>query len=84
MPGIAGQKGIPSAFAAYAFDLAEAMGVSDQETLDALEWGALLHDVGKIGVSDQSFTSQGRFPKWSGLRCADIRIGRQTWSIFHI
>jgi putative nucleotidyltransferase with HDIG domain len=36
---------------AIAVDIGAVMRVSDQE-LEALEWGGLLHDVGKIGVPD--------------------------------
>jgi putative nucleotidyltransferase with HDIG domain len=35
----------------YAMRLAEEMNL-DEEALSSLRWGALLHDVGKIGVSD--------------------------------
>lgn len=38
--------------AAYALLLADALHVQDQEMREAIEWGALLHDVGKIGVPD--------------------------------
>ncbi len=34
-----------------AMDIGRAMKVSDQD-LEALEWGGLLHDIGKIGVPD--------------------------------
>ncbi len=37
---------------AYALLLADALGIYDAPTRDAIEWGALLHDVGKIGVPD--------------------------------
>jgi putative nucleotidyltransferase with HDIG domain len=36
----------------YALHLARALGLVDQQTLESLKWGALLHDVGKIGVPD--------------------------------
>lgn len=36
----------------FTLKIAEVMGVSDPERLRALEQGALLHDVGKIGISD--------------------------------
>jgi putative nucleotidyltransferase with HDIG domain len=37
---------------AYALTLAGALGIQDAATLESLERGALLHDVGKIGVPD--------------------------------
>ena len=37
-------------------------GVSDRE-LEALEWGGLLHDVGKIGVPDAVLLKQERLSK---------------------
>ncbi|HET6317322.1 MAG TPA: HD domain-containing phosphohydrolase, partial [Chloroflexota bacterium] len=36
----------------YAMQLARALNMANCETLEPLEWGALLHDVGKIGVPD--------------------------------
>lgn len=36
----------------FTLKLAQVMGVTDPELLRALEQGALLHDVGKIGISD--------------------------------
>ncbi len=38
--------------ARYALALARAMGIEDGERLRAIEWGSLLHDVGKIAVPD--------------------------------
>lgn len=37
---------------AYALLLANALNILDPQTREALEWGSLLHDVGKIGVPD--------------------------------
>lgn len=37
---------------AYALLLADALQIRDAATREAIEWGALLHDVGKIGVPD--------------------------------
>lgn len=37
---------------AFTLKLAEALGIADPDMLRALEQGALLHDVGKIGVPD--------------------------------
>jgi putative nucleotidyltransferase with HDIG domain len=42
-----------------AVDMGRVMKVSDAE-LEALEWGGLLHDVGKIGVSDAVLLKQDR------------------------
>lgn len=38
--------------ARYALALARAIGIDDPDRLRAIEWGALLHDVGKIAVPD--------------------------------
>lgn len=38
--------------ARYALALARAMGIEENERLRAIEWGSLLHDVGKIAVPD--------------------------------
>lgn len=43
---------------AYTLALAEAMGV-DEQAHDAIRFGALLHDVGKIGVRDQILLKAG-------------------------
>ena len=42
-----------------AVDIGRVMRVSDAE-LEALEWGGLLHDVGKIGVPDNVLLKQER------------------------
>ncbi len=39
--------------------IAERMGLPEQELLD-IEWGALLHDVGKIGVPDRILLKPGK------------------------
>jgi len=43
-------------------DIGRVMRVSDAE-LEALEWGGLLHDVGKIGVPDNVLLKQERLTK---------------------
>jgi putative nucleotidyltransferase with HDIG domain len=45
-----------------ATDIGRVMRVSDSE-LEALEWGGLLHDVGKIGVPDRVLLKQERLNK---------------------
>lgn len=45
-----------------AVDIGRIMRVSDSE-LEALEWGGLLHDVGKIGVPDNVLLKQERLTK---------------------
>ena len=37
---------------AYALQLADLLRINDPATREAIEWGAMLHDVGKIGVPD--------------------------------
>ena len=43
-------------------DIGRVMRVSDSE-LEALEWGGLLHDVGKIGVPDSVLLKAGKLTK---------------------
>ena len=45
-----------------AMDIGRAMKVSDVE-LEALEWGGLLHDIGKIGVPDSVLLKQERLTR---------------------
>ncbi len=43
----------------YSERLAEQLGVKEPETLQRLRWGALLHDVGKIGLPDAVLRKPG-------------------------
>ena len=43
-------------------DLGEEMGCSEAD-LEALEWGGLLHDIGKIGIPDAILLKQGALTK---------------------
>jgi putative nucleotidyltransferase with HDIG domain len=45
-----------------AMDIGRVMKVSDEE-LEALEWGGLLHDIGKIGVPDSVLLKQDRLTR---------------------
>ncbi|MDA8064409.1 MAG: HD domain-containing protein [Thermaerobacter sp.] len=45
--------------ALYAERLAREMGIDDPEELQRLRWGALLHDVGKMGLSDAVLRKPG-------------------------
>jgi putative nucleotidyltransferase with HDIG domain len=45
-----------------AMDVGRVMKVSDDE-LEALEWGGLLHDIGKIGVPDSVLLKQDRLTR---------------------
>jgi putative nucleotidyltransferase with HDIG domain len=45
-----------------AMDIGRAMKVSDEE-MEALEWGGLLHDIGKIGVPDSVLLKPGRLTR---------------------
>jgi len=47
-------------------DIGRAMKVSEED-LQALEWGGLLHDIGKIGVPDSCCSSR------SGSRATSVR-----------
>src|SRR5688572_3535058 len=43
----------------YAVALAEEIGIRDDRTLQAIEVGALLHDIGKLGVPDSLLAKPG-------------------------
>jgi putative nucleotidyltransferase with HDIG domain len=45
-----------------AMDIGRVMKVSDEE-LEALEWGGLLHDIGKIGVPDSVLLKKARLTR---------------------
>ena len=45
-----------------AIDIGRAMKVGDED-LEALEWGGLLHDIGKIGVPDSVLLKQDRLTR---------------------
>ena len=47
---------------AIAMDIGKAMKCSDDE-MEALEWGGLLHDIGKIGVPDSVLLKQDRLTR---------------------
>jgi putative nucleotidyltransferase with HDIG domain len=50
-----------------AVDIGRVMQLSDSE-LEALEWGGLLHDVGKIGVPDSVLLKQDRLTREERMR----------------
>ncbi|MSP12655.1 MAG: HD domain-containing protein [Chloroflexi bacterium] len=61
--------------AMYTLLLTEALepavpGIKDQEMQEAIEWGALLHDVGKIGVPDAILHKPGKLTEaeWQAMR----------------
>ncbi|MFN3282729.1 MAG: HD-GYP domain-containing protein, partial [Pseudothermotoga sp.] len=43
-----------------AFDLAKELGITDPADLEAIKFGALLHDVGKIGIPEHILNKPGR------------------------
>jgi putative nucleotidyltransferase with HDIG domain len=53
----------------YASYLGKAMGLS-QEELEQLRWGALLHDIGTIGLADQTVSKSGPLTdsEWRQMR----------------
>lgn len=70
--------------ALYAVALAKAMGIRGEE-LKALEWGALLHDVGKMVVPDEILRKSGplteeewlimkQHPGWGYEMLAEVRF----------
>jgi HD-GYP domain-containing protein (c-di-GMP phosphodiesterase class II) len=44
--------------------------ISDRDTLEQVYWGALLHDIGKIGIADAILMKQGRLDaaEWDAMR----------------
>ncbi|MEX2081648.1 MAG: HD domain-containing protein, partial [Dehalococcoidia bacterium] len=52
-------RGHSSRVAAHSYELAQLLGVSDPEELAMLYRGALMHDVGKIGVPDAILRKPG-------------------------
>lgn len=55
---------------AYTLVLADALKIHDPATREAIEWGALLHDVGKIGVPDAILHKPGELTEeeWRVMR----------------
>jgi putative nucleotidyltransferase with HDIG domain len=55
---------------AYALALADALGIMDATQRESLEMGALLHDVGKIGVPDAILLKPGKLTdeEWQLMR----------------
>lgn len=78
----------------YAVALAKAMGVSELERLRAIEWGSLLHDVGKIAVPDAILRKVGplteeewhimrQHASWGYEILADVQFLRPSLEIVH-
>ena len=44
----------------YTLKLAELLNITDKEELKIIEYGALLHDIGKIGIPDQILNKPGK------------------------
>ncbi|HLP45853.1 MAG TPA: HD domain-containing phosphohydrolase [Candidatus Kapabacteria bacterium] len=56
--------------AKYTLKLAELLGWEDQDKLKTLEYGALLHDIGKIGIPDAILRKPGNLTKeeWNVMK----------------
>ncbi len=54
----------------YSLELAELLGWGNKEQLKILEYGALLHDIGKIGIPDSILKKHGELTKeeWEVMR----------------
>ncbi len=54
----------------YSLKLAELMGVSDPSERKVIEYGALLHDIGKIGIPDAILRKPGKLDdaEWEVIR----------------
>jgi len=66
----AATHGHSSRVVAFTMHLAKAMGISDPDRLKAIEQGALLHDVGKIGIADSILRKPGPLDEdeWDEMR----------------
>jgi HD-GYP domain-containing protein (c-di-GMP phosphodiesterase class II) len=66
----AATQGHSNRVVAFTLRLARAMGVTDARRLRAIEQGALLHDVGKIGVADAILRKPGPLDEqeWEEMR----------------
>ena len=47
----------------YAMGLAKLCGIKDQDELNAIETGSLLHDIGKLAIDDYILNKPGRLSK---------------------
>ena len=63
-------RGHSNRVASHSLDLAMTLGMKDQEDLDMIYRGALMHDVGKIGVPDQILRKPGPLTEeeWEFMR----------------
>jgi putative nucleotidyltransferase with HDIG domain len=54
----------------YTLKLAELMGIDDPDILKLLEYGSLLHDIGKIGIPDNILKKPGKLTEqeWDVMR----------------
>jgi putative nucleotidyltransferase with HDIG domain len=54
----------------YTLKLADLMGLKDEDHLKVLEYGALLHDIGKIGIPDAILKKPGKLTaqEWDVMR----------------
>jgi len=54
----------------YTLKLAELMGMHDEQQLKVLEYGSLLHDIGKIGIPDAILKKPGKLTdeEWTVMR----------------
>jgi len=64
--------------ASYALLLAKAHGIDDEEKLNFIYWGGLLHDIGKIGIPDNILLKPGKLnnEEWAVMK-KHVVIGYQ-------
>lgn len=62
----------------YTLKIADMLGIKDKHQLKVLEYGALLHDIGKIGIPDAILRKPGRLTKreWNIMK-THSQIGYQ-------
>jgi putative nucleotidyltransferase with HDIG domain len=58
----------------YTLELANILGIQDKQTLKELEYGALLHDIGKIGIPDAILRKAGELTveEWAIMKTHPI------------
>ncbi|MCK5058984.1 MAG: response regulator [Candidatus Aminicenantes bacterium] len=54
----------------YTMEIAGILGIKDKKELKVLEYGALLHDIGKIGISDAILNKKGQLSpeEWKEMK----------------
>ncbi|MFT7053598.1 MAG: HD-GYP domain-containing protein (c-di-GMP phosphodiesterase class II) [Psychromonas sp.] len=53
-----------------AIELAKLFGITERAELNHIKWGAMLHDIGKMGISDEILTKPGKLDtaQWQEMK----------------